>query len=292
MSIIEKLFEKNIGNTSRDSVQSAKQGNGKSEKFKNDINAEIVSAEAHKHNNLSDNIPLDYARLKSFGFLTPDILNITLAEQYRRIKRPILLNAFHNGKSGLTNGNLVMVTSSVPGEGKTFSSFNLAMSVANEFNYTVLYVDADVTKQTLTNCLGFSDRPGLTDILVDDNIELSDLIVGTDIANLKILPAGGKNDRITELWASSRMHELLSEISHRYSDRLVIFDAPPVLHDSSSSILARIVGQVILVIEAEKTPQHVLEETLKTISDSQYIGLILNKSNQKHSSDYGYYAHV
>ncbi len=292
MSIIEKLFEKNIDNTSRDSNESVKQGHVKSSIVKEKGSVRAGTAREHEHENSSENIPLDYARLKSFGFLTPDILNITLAEQYRRIKRPILLNAFHGGISGLKNGNLVMVTSSVPGEGKTFSSFNLAMSVANEFNHTVLYIDADVTKQTLTNCLGFSGRPGLTDILIDDSLELSELIVGTDIANLKILPAGVKDDRITELWASERMHELLAEISQRYSDRLVIFDSPPVLHDSSSSILARIVGQVILVVEAEKTPQHVLDETLTTISDSRYIGLILNKSNQKYSSDYGYYAHV
>jgi protein-tyrosine kinase len=219
-------------------------------------------------------------------------MRITLAEQYRRIKRSILLNAFHDGIEGLKNGNLVMVTSSLPGEGKTFSSFNLAMSVANEFNHSVLYVDADVAKQTITDCLGFSEKAGLTDYLVNENLGLPDLIVGTDIANLKILPAGGQHDRITELWASTKMQSLLSEISQRYSDRLIIFDAPPVLNDSSASILSRIVGQVILVIEAEKTPQHVLEETLNIIRDSQYIGLILNKSNQKQSSDYGYYAHV
>jgi len=291
MSIIEKLFEKDVSKTvKKDNFD--KHSGGSSPVDKQNMSSSIEPGHGGKIYEKSTSTQINYERLRSFGFLTPDITNITLAEQYRRIKQPILLNAFHDGIEGLRNGNLVMVTSSLPSEGKTFTSFNLAMSVANEFNHSVLYVDADVAKQTITNCLGFTEKAGLTDYLVNENLGLSDLIIGTDIVNLKILPAGGKHDRITELWASSKMQGLLSEMSQRYKDRLIIFDAPPVLSDSSASILSRIVGQVILVIEAEKTPQHVLEETLNIIKDSQYIGLILNKSNQKQSSDYGYYAHV
>ena len=291
MSIIEKLFEKDVSKTVKKDNFDEHSG-GTSSVDKQNISRSVEPDHGNDKHEKTTNVQINYERLKSFGFLTPDIMNITLAEQYRRIKQPILLNAFHDGIEGLRNGNLVMVTSSLPSEGKTFTSFNLAMSVANEFNHSVLYVDADVAKQTITSCLGFTEKAGLTDYLVNENLGLSDLIIGTDIVNLKILPAGGQHDRITELWASSKMQALLSEMSQRYKDRLIIFDAPPVLSDSSASILSRIVGQVILVIEAEKTPQHVLEETLNIIKDSQYIGLILNKSNQKQSSDYGYYANV
>jgi len=241
---------------------------------------------------VSRSIDIDFDRLRRYGYLTPHTINITLSEQYRRIKSPILLNAFDKEHTSLKNRNLVMVTSAIPGEGKSFTSFNLALSVAKEFNHTVLYIDADAAKSTMTNFLGLQKEPGLTDFLINEKFSLPDVLLRTNIPKLTILPAGKTSEMITELWSSRRMRELVLDLSNRYDDRLIIFDTPPLLQDSSAPILTRFVGQIILVIEAEKTPQHIVDETLQLIQGSQYIGLVLNKSNIKLASDYGYYNYV
>lgn len=234
-------------------------------------------------------VELDFQMLGKMGFLTPDAQNMTLSEQLRRIKMPILANAFGSSKLEIERSNLVMVTSAIQSEGKSFTSFNLAMSIAKEFNHTVLYVDADITQRMMDNLLALGDRAGLVDLLLDDGRDMSSLLLKTNVPRLILLPSGRTYDRVTELWSSRRMSDLMSELSKRYSDRLIIFDAPPLLQDSSASMLAQLVGQIIFVVEAEKTPRHLVEEAISTLDGPQYIGLVLNKSNQRESSDYGYY---
>ncbi len=125
-----------------------------------------------------------------------------------------------------------------------------------------------------------------------DNTDLSDYMLKTNVPNLTVLPAGTYSDATHELWATEKMQRLLSELSGRYHDRMIIFDASPVLQDSSTQILARLVGQVVFVIEAEKTSQQLVTDALQAIADVQYIGILLNKSNKRLVSEYGYYSHV
>jgi protein-tyrosine kinase len=240
----------------------------------------------------SRTIQLDMAKLKKSGYLTPGTINIVVAEQYRRIKMPILINAFEEKSAQLTNRNLVMVTSAVPKEGKSFTSLNLALSIATEFNQTALFIDADIVRHTNSSFLGLADEPGLSDLLMSESNDAADYLLKTDIPNLTLLPAGRYHEKGHEMWASNKMRNLLTELSTRYPDRVVIFDAPPVLLDSSAQILARQVGQVLFVIEAEKTSKQMVMEALETIADAQYIGLVLNKSNRRLVSEYGYYGHV
>jgi protein-tyrosine kinase len=237
-------------------------------------------------------ITLDMPKLKKSGYLTPGTINIVLAEQYRRIKMPILANAFEEKGAHLANRNLVMVTSAVPKEGKSFTSLNLALSIATEFNQTALFIDADIARHTNSSFLGLAAEPGLSDLLMSDNNDVGDYLLKTDIPNLTLLPAGKYHEKGHEMWASNKMRNLLVELSTRYPDRVVIFDAPPVLLDSSAQILARQVGQVLFVIEAEKTHKQMVMEALESIAESQYIGLVLNKSNRRLVSEYGYYGHV
>jgi len=237
-------------------------------------------------------ITLDMPKLKKSGYLTPGTINIVLAEQYRRIKMPILINAFEEKGAHLVNRNLVMVTSAVPKEGKSFTSLNLALSIATEFNQTALFIDADIARHTNSSFLGLADEPGLSDLLMSDSTDVGDYLLKTDIPNLTLLPAGKYHEKGHEMWASSKMRNLLVELSTRYPDRVVIFDAPPVLLDSSAQILARQVGQVLFVIEAEKTNKQMVMEALESIAEAQYIGLVLNKSNRRLVSEYGYYGHV
>ena len=310
MSIIEKVVDKLGKETSGEEKPAAKDRTPAIEKAIADdtgpkIQGQAVPSSTNEHQSRdlppvqkpkkrrrSRKVTIDLQKLNKAGFLTPGTLKIVLAEQYRRIKRTILINAFDDKAAELKNRNVVLVTSAMPGEGKSFSSMNLALSIAQEINRTVLFIDADVAKRANTRFLGLDGTTGLTDFLMDKNQDLSDFMLSTNIPNLAILPAGTYYDSTHELWATARMSDFLDELSGRYEDRVIIIDAAPVLQDSSTHILTRLVGQVIFVIEAEKTPQNLVMDALENISDSQYIGLVLNKSNRRLVSEYGYYAHV
>ena len=225
----------------------------------------------------SRRIDLDINLLDQKGYLTPNTKNRVMFEQYRRIKLPLLQKAFNQEGD---KKNIVMVTSSLEGEGKSFTALNLAMSVAYEYNQTVLLIDADIIKKQNSSVLGLKNEPGLIDYLTEKSSNLSDLMLSTNIPNLNILPAGRDSDRITELFNSKKMSELVKELSNRYDDRLIILDAPPLLQETSSDALKKLVHQIIFVIEAEKTPIHIIKTAHEIIKDIKDVGVVLNKSNQ------------
>ncbi len=235
----------------------------------------------------SRRIDLDIGLLEKEGYLTPNTKNRIMFEQYRRIKLPVLRTAFE-GKDG--RKNIIMITSSLEGEGKSFTAMNLAMSVAYEYNQTVLLIDADIVKKQTSSVLGLKEESGLIDYLTDKSPNLSDLILTTNIPNLNILPAGVDSDRITELFNSKKMSHLVNELSNRYDDRLIILDAPPLLQETSSDALKKLVHQIIFVIEAEKTPLHIIQTAKEIIKDNENVGVVLNKSNQyiDTAKTYGY----
>ena len=219
-------------------------------------------------------------------------LDPVFADEYRRIKRPLLSNAFGKSASLLEKGNLILVTSSIPGEGKTFTAINLALSIAHEQDHTVLLIDCDVTRCGTSRMLGIDDKPGLVEILENNDSSVSDVVLRTDIPALSLISTGKQHDFVTELLASQRMFDLVSEIAERYDDRVVIFDGPPLLPTPEAQVLTGQVGQVVFVIEAGKTPQAVVEEALDMISKEQAIGLVMNKSegvSARSGYYYGYY---
>jgi len=225
-------------------------------------------------------VKLDMERLRRLGVLTTNTPETTqIAEEFRIIKRPLLLRAFgESGGYGQSNNHLIMVTSSRPGEGKTFVSLNLAMSMASEQNMNVLLIDSDVKNPSLPRLLGIETGKGLIDVLTDDNLDLSDVMIRTDINNLSFVPAGTPNPQSTELFAGRTMAGLVQDIARRYSDRVVIFDAPPVLASSEPSVLAMHVGQLVFVVESEVTSRRAVEEALTHLKGCQNINLVLNKS--------------
>ncbi len=233
-------------------------------------------------------VTLDLKALEKQGYLTPETMHLPRADEYRRIKRPLLVNAFSDAAKKVKNANLVAVTSSVAGEGKSYTSLNLAMSIATELDRTVLLVDTDVFKQSLTKTLKLSEHPGLTDFLRTEGADLADYLLRTNVPNLAFIPAGRLDYQIAELWGSGKMQQFMDELARRYPDRLVIFDTPPVLAHASTLVLTGLVGQVLMVVEAEKTDQHLVTESLRVLGDNVRVGLILNKSNQRESADYGY----
>lgn len=217
------------------------------------------------------------------------------ADEYRRIKRPLLSNAFGKTSSLVERGNLILVTSSIPGEGKTHTAINLALSIAHERDNTVLLVDCDVTRHGTSRLLGISDKPGLVDVIENENFSVGDVLLRTDIPELCLISAGKQHDYVTELLASKNMSELVAEIGRRYDDRVIIFDGPPLLPTPQTQVLTGLVGQVVFVVEAGKTPQSLVEEALNMIPEEQATGIVMNKSegiSSRNGYYYGYYGPV
>ena len=237
-------------------------------------------------------IDLPFEHLARQGFITPNLAKGRLSEEYRRVKRPIL-RAITDGVSGDGHPNIVAVTSSVAGEGKTYTAINLAMSLAMERDRTVLLLDADVLKGTAGRTLGVeSDSPGLTDVLSDDEADLADVILGTDLPNLRLVPAGRSTDRATELLSSVRMRELVGELAVRYADRIVVLDCPPILQTNEASVIVEHAGQVVFVVAAEETDRRSVFEALNQFDERSSVSVLLNKTRARGASYYDYgYAH-
>src|SRR5476649_3043251 len=165
------------------------------------------------------------------------------------------------------------------------------MSIAMELDHTVLLVDADVARPSVMRTLGLPAQRGLMDILLDDQVDMGDVMLRTNVNGLSLLPAGSANPRATELLASQTMSTLVEEIAHRYPDRIVIFDSPPLLLTTEAHVLATHMGQIVVVVEAEKTTQHALKESLRQLEGCPNINLVYNKSRRMHgveSYDYHY----
>ncbi len=252
---------------------------------------ESVASSANSVGKNSHRMVLDLAKLEKMGFLTPESGRSQLAEEMRHIKRPLLLNAFGDHVDfGSNNLNLIMVTSSRPGEGKTYTSLNLAMSIAKERDKTVLLVDADVAKPGVTRVLGMESAKGLVDYLLDDTLFIPDVMMKTNVPNLRFIPAGKRHIHSTELLTSENMKQLTEELATRYPDRVVIFDSPPLLATSEASVVAELVGQIVMVVEAEQTSNEEVQEALALIAENKILGLVLNKSRGSFGTDYyGYY---
>ena len=239
-------------------------------------------------------VTLDLSRLREAGLVDPrSSKSNRTTEQFRRIKRPLLLHVRGEGATVVDNANMIMVTSALPGEGKTFTSINLAMSIAMEMDKTVLLIDADVAKPDVTSRLGVDAEKGLIDVLLDDGLTLPDVLLRTDIPKLTLLPSGSRHVHSTELLASERMRQLTLELSSRYPDRIIIIDSPPLLLTSEARVLAGLVGQVVLVAEESRTPQHAVKEAIDMLDENEIVGIVLNKGSHRKDGDgyggYGYY---
>jgi protein-tyrosine kinase len=239
----------------------------------------------------SRNLEIDLKRLAARGHLVPGRGTDTMSEQYQQIKRRLLSN-INNPEGGFdAPPNLIMITSSVPNEGKTFTSVNLALSLAMELERTVLAVDTDVIKQDMTRTFGASGRPGLFDYLSRDDITLPDVICNTNVPKLSLVPAGTERTTITERLASDAMRRLTLELAQRYSDRIVLFDCPPVLATTGATALAPYIGQIVVVVEAGRTTHDTLRHALQMLDHVSITGLILNKVKETMTDGYQYYGY-
>src|SRR5262245_17200769 len=210
--------------------------------------------------NAGRKLKIDLDRLSEQNFITPVGGRSPMTEGCRRIKREILANVA-NPKAGAP-ANLVLVTSALPGEGKTFCAINLAISIALEMDRTVLLVDADVAKPSIPKALGVDAKRGLMDVLLDRRLDVGEMLWRADIEKLTLLAAGTPHKHATELLGSESMRVLLHELAGRYHDRVIIFDSPPLLAASEAGALAGHMGQIVVVVEAGRTPEAALKAAL------------------------------
>lgn len=237
---------------------------------------------------MSRSVEIDLDKLHAAGFVTPQAQRSLAADEFRVIKRPLLDNASGKSAAPVANGNLIMVTSAMPGEGKSFTAINLAMSMAMELDYRVLLVDADVAKPSLMKTLGLPPGPGLLDLLLDPRADMADVMLRTNVEKLTLLPSGSPHPRATELLASDAMNALVEEMGRRYEDRIIIFDSPPLLLTTESRVLATHMGQIVMVVQAEKTLQSQVRHALTTIESCPVKMLVLNQARGGDQAAYGY----
>lgn len=247
-----------------------------------------VKAKVAEPEPVSREVFLDLDRLMQAGYVTPNAPRSPIADQYRVIKRPLLANATGKGAVPVVNGNLIMVTSALPGEGKSFTAVNLAMSLATELDYRVLLVDADVARPSLRRVFDLPAGPGLMDVLVKPDVKMSDVLLRTNIDKLSLLLSGTPHARATELLASDAMTRLLEEMAQRYPDRIIIFDSPPLLPTTEARVLATHMGQVVVVVQAERTLQSDLQHALATIENCPVKLMLLNQARGIGKDVYGY----
>ena len=301
MSIIEKALNKlNIEDAVLKTIidPNLKKSIADDTKLTNEEALNFIKVTANGNDDKNFIFNIDWKRLADLGFTSPGSSNTESVEEYRNIKRPLVNNAFGKASEGISRANLILVTSSLPGEGKTFTAINLALSIANERDKNVLLIDADVARPSISKVLGISDSPGLIDYLEGSDVNFSDIIIKTSIPSLSVIPAGKQHRYSTELLSSNKMAIFVEELSNRYPDRIVIFDSPPLLAATQGEVLAKLVGQVILVIEAEQTLQNVVMESVEKLAACDVVLALFNKTKRNidinyygYGYGYGQYAH-
>ncbi len=233
-------------------------------------------------------IELNRPDLASEGYIVNHAKNETV-DEYRLIKRRLLKEMDAKKGQGLALSNFILVTSAMQGDGKTFTATNLALSIAMELDRTALLIDADVMKGGVSRNLGIDADHGFVDLLSNNKANYGELIYKTDIENLSILPAGKSNMRITELFSSESMGLLCEELSHRYKDRIIIMDSPPLLQTSESQALANVIPNIVFVVSADHTPTAAVTDALSLIDRDKDVSFVLNKARVKSSGMYYYY---
>jgi len=237
---------------------------------------------------------VDREHLRTQGLIVPEGSVTALLEEFRIVKRQLLLQAADLRRQGVgAAAQRVLVCSPHPGEGKTYCSINLALSIAAETENEVLLVDADFAKPSVLSALGLPGGPGLMDALTNPGADVADFVIRTDISGLSVLPAGHATNSDSEYLNSSRTAQVLDRLTEGAPHRMVIFDSPPALAAAPAAELAKYVGQAVMIVRADTTGQGALEDAISLLSGCPNIQLLLNAvqfspSGRRFGSYYGY----
>lgn len=242
----------------------------------------------------SNRLEIDREHLRDSGLIVPEGSVTALLEEFRIVKRQLLVQAaeLRRQKAG-SKAQRVLISSPHPGEGKTYCAVNLALSIAAEKESDVLLVDADFAKPSILSSLGLPGGPGLMDALMDESADVADFVIATDIPGLWVLPAGDTSTSDSEYISSSRTGKILDRLTEGAPNRMVIFDSPPALAASPAAELAKLVGQVLVIVRADSTGQGALEDAVSLLSACPNIQLLLNAaqfspSGRSFGTYYGY----
>ena len=242
---------------------------------------------------LKQHMTLDRPQLAQRGILMPWTTTARVVEEFRIIKRNLMTEwqAMEKRPADENFSRVVMVTSARPREGKTFSSINLALAFTAEEKFTTILIDADTIHGDTVRTLQILPEPGLTDVLAG-KLPLSDVLVQTDLENLVVLPPGAPGPHVPELLTSAAPAHLISTITERYPNHVIVMDTPPCLASTDPTALAVIARQVVFVVEATHTQQPEIESALNMIGGCSNISLLLNlvpDSASEHFGSYSYY---
>jgi exopolysaccharide/PEP-CTERM locus tyrosine autokinase len=231
-------------------------------------------------------ITVDRAVLRANGYLAEEAQDKHFADHFRRIKRPLIDKAMSSDAAG--ESQVIMVTSALPGDGKTFTSINLALSMSLERDVSVLLVDCDVAKRHVAQITGLDDEIGLLDALSDESLDVESLVVATNLPRFSILPAGRRVESTAELLSSNRMRQLITQLCMHNPRRILLLDSPPLLITNEGRALLKVAGQVVLVALAGHTPRHAVEDAMALIGAQQAGGIILNQVSPGGTDGYYY----
>lgn len=234
----------------------------------------------------SPQVEIDLERLAKMGYVTPQAPSSQRAEEFRMAKRPLLTNVRGNSAAPVMHANRLMVTSALAGEGKTFVAINLALSIAMERDTTVMLIDADATRPAVLERLGLPPAMGLLDVLSEPNLDVQSVLLRTNVERLSILPAGTLKEQATELLASKSMSVLVDKLAARFPNQILVFDAPPLLGSTESRVLAAHMGQIVFVIEADRTPQRSVVDALAALDSCPVVMTLLNKASSSEAGSY------
>ena len=215
--------------------------------------------------------------LAAQGITLPGSAYSKTVEEFRAIKRQIITATQRARQNGGVNANILLVTSARPGDGKTFTSINIALAMAFEKDARVLLMDCDAYRQAASLYLGITSEHGWVDVAKDPSLPIQSQILQTNIPGLSVLPAGQKSEEIPELMASQRTRTIFDTLVRDDPGRYIVVDALPCLASSEASILAGIAGQAIFVVSAHETSREEIEASLRTLSASPSVSLVLNK---------------
>lgn len=231
-------------------------------------------------------VPINWATLRTAGYVPDESESGRFADYYRQIKRPLIEKAL--AAESAPDARVILLTSAIPADGKTFTAVNLALSMARERDISVLLVDADLARSRISEIFGLRGDPGLVDALLDESRDVESLVVRTDIRGLDILPAGRQADNATELLASRRMAQVMARLTTRHPRRLVLLDSAPLLGSTEAGALVNLPGQIVLVVRTSKTPRQAVLDAVARLDERKLQGLILNDALTARGSGYYY----
>ena len=234
-------------------------------------------------------LSIDPAQLRRAGFMPEAGMEGQIAACFQQIKRPLLARAAAASGPDAAALRVIMVSSALPGDGKTFTCINLALSIARERDLSVLLVDADVARPRASAAYGVAAAAGIMEALQDESVDVDALVLTTSVPGLSILPAGQPMENAAEMLASGRMQEIVRRLLSSDSQRIVVLDSPPLLVSAAARILTGYAGQVVLVARSLVTPRQAMLDALELVGAEKCTGLVLNDSRAASSTGrYGY----